>query len=87
MTVKELKKLLDKIGVPDTAEVYVEADHGQNKENAANVIVSRCPADHKYFGDPDAMVWEYSNYRDVYDEDALDEYNENGPVTAVLITY
>lgn len=87
MTVKELVEELREYGVPDDAEVMIEADHGQNKEYASGVIVSRTPKDTDCFGDPDAMIFEFSNWRECYDDDAVEEYNEAAPITAVLITY
>lgn len=52
MLVKELIDALEELGVPDDAKVFVEADHGQNKEVASAVVVSRWPRDDDYFGDP-----------------------------------
>lgn len=87
MTVSDLKAKLIELGVPDDAEVFVEADYGQDIELADTICVSRWPKTHDYFGDPDAMVWEWDGYEECYDEDALDEYDPGAPITAVLIGY
>lgn len=87
MIVKELINELQTLKVPDDAIVFVEADHGQNKEYAAGIIVSRSPKDDECFGDPEAMIFEYDNWQECYDEDAVEEYDETAPITAVLITY
>lgn len=83
MTAKELKQKLAEI--PDDAEVYLECDHGQNKEYAGYVVVSRSLVEE--LCDPDSMVFECDNWRDAYDEDYVDEYDENGNITAVLISH
>lgn len=87
MIVKELINELQTLKVPDDAIVFIEADHGQNKERANEVVVSRWPKDHEHFGNPDAMIFEWGNWREVYDEDAIEDYDETAPITAVLITY
>lgn len=89
MTVMELIVALDEIGAANDAEVFIEADHGQDKEPACSIVVSRTSKDSEYFGDPGAMIWEWEtdNLADFYDEDDLDDYDFDGPVTAVLISY
>lgn len=89
MTVMELIVALDEIRASNDAEVFIEADHGQNKEHACSLVVSRTSKDSEDFGDPNAMIWEWEtdNLADFYDDGALDDYDFNGPVTAVLISY
>lgn len=87
MTIKELVTELKICGVPDDAKMFVEADHGQNKEEANTVVVSRCSRDHENFGDPDAMIFEWDNWKECYDEDAIEDYDDTAPITAVLISY
>jgi hypothetical protein len=87
MTVRELLDDLKEYGVPDDAEVFVEADHVQHKESAFGIIVSRTPRDNECFGDPEAMIFEYDNWQECYDEDVVEEYDDSAPITAVLITY
>lgn len=87
MLVKELVNEIRERGVPDDAKVFVEADHGQNKEEANTVVVSRWPKNNEYFGDPDAMIFEWDNWKECYDEEAIEEYDETAPITAVLISY
>lgn len=33
------------------------------------------------------MIFEWDNWREVYDEDAIEDYDEAAPITAVLISY
>ena len=89
MTVMELIVALDECGAANDALVFIEADHGQDKEEAGSLTVSRTPRNSEGFGDPNAMIWEWEtdNLADFYDEDDLDDYDFNGPVTAVLISY
>ena len=91
MTVMELIVALDESGAANDAIVFIEADHGQNKEEACSLTVSRTARDSQNFGDPDAMIWEWDVSREelaaYYDDDALDDYDFDGEVTAVLISY
>lgn len=87
MQVHDLIKAFENEDIPDDAVVFMEADHGQNKELVNSITVSRTPKNSDEFGDPDAMVWEFANYEDIYDEDSLDEYDATAQVTAVLISY
>lgn len=86
MTLQDLIQEFTEYRIPMNADVFIEADHGQNKEAAYSLVVSRTPITSDEYGDPDAMVWEYENWREIYDEDAIEEYDEDAPVTAVLIT-
>ena len=84
MTVKELKKYLSDI--PDNAVVFLECDHGQNKEQADSFVKSRSNIE-EVEHDPDAMIFEWDNWKECYDEECVEEYDESGKVTAVLISY
>lgn len=79
MIVKELKEMLN--GCPDNASVVLQCDHGQNIEAAHWITVSRSESSNDY-GD---MIFEYENWRDCYDENVVEQYNETGEITAVLI--
>ena len=81
MTVKEFKKWLKENKVPDCADIFVWADHGQNGELGSDCVVSRDDTIDGW----DGMVWEYDNYEEVYDEDALEDYPKTGCVTAITI--
>lgn len=91
MTVMELITALDECGATNEALVFIEADHGQDKEEAGSLTVSRTPRASEEFGDPDAMIWEWDMPKEelaaYYDDDVLDGYNFDGEVTAVLISY
>ncbi len=81
MTLGELKEKQKKLNIPDEAVIYVYADHGQDFELSYGLDVSRSI-------DVDcleSMIWEYSNYKEVYDDDALEEYDVNGKITAICI--
>lgn len=82
MTVKDLREYLS--NTPDDAVVFLECDHGQNKERADSFVESRSPID---FRDPDAMIFEWDNWTEVYDEDYVENYDEGRKVTAILISY
>ena len=90
-TVMDLIVALDECGAANDALVFIEADHGQSKEPVGSLTVSRTPRDSEAFGDPDAMIWEWNMPReelaDYYDDGALDDYDFNGQVTAVLISF
>lgn len=85
MTLIELCSEFYELVIPNDAEIFIEADHGQSKEPAYSIVVSRTPRDSEEFGDPEAMIWEYSNYQDMYDEEGLEVYDTKAPITAVLI--
>lgn len=91
MTVMELIVALDECGAANDALVFIEADHGQDKEEAGSLTVSRTPQNSEDFGDPNAMIWEWDMSKEelaaYYDDDALDDYDFDGEVTAVLISY
>lgn len=91
MTVMELIVALDECGAANDALVFIEADHGQDKEEAGSLTVSRTPRNSEDFGDPDAMIWEWDMSKEelaaYYDDDALDDYDFDGEITAVLISY
>jgi len=65
MTVKELKKLLDKY--PEDAIVYIEADHGQSPEQAYNVTPSH--SEPIYCGEE--MFWDGCDPEIELDEDNI----------------
>lgn len=73
------------LNIPNDVEVFLECDHGQNKERAAGMVVSRSLIEEHC--DPDSMVFEWDNWKECYDEDCVDEYDEKGKITAVLISY
>lgn len=85
ITVKELKEFLK--NVPDDALVAIEADHGQNKEFAESFVVTRENLDDIGYGDIDEIIFEWENWEEVYDEDAVEEYPIDGKITGVLISY
>ena len=84
MTVIDLIKKLDDANIPDNAQVFIEADHGQYKENANSIVVSRTVCDD--YMDPESMIWEFKNYDLIYDEDDIAAYDTAAPITAVLIS-
>lgn len=81
MTVKEFKKWVKDNKVPDCADIFIWADHGQNGELGSSCVVSKSDTIDGW----DTMVWEYDNYEECYDEDVVDEYPKNGYVTAITI--
>ena len=85
MTVKELKEFLKDI--PDDAIVAIEADHGQHTEFANSLVVTRENLDDIEYGDIDVVMFEWDNWQEVYDEDAIEEYPVDGKITGVLISY
>jgi hypothetical protein len=82
MTIKELKEIIKEECIPDTAEIYIFTDHGQEDERAYSYIISRS----KLGDDVEEMVWEFESMEDYYDEDVLEEYDKDGTITAVLIS-
>lgn len=87
MTVALLKEFLESYEVPDDAVIFVEADHGQDKERAGSILVSRSVLEDGEYTDPDSLIFEWDEYEECYDEDCLEEYDPDGPITAVLISY
>ena len=85
ITVKELKEFLEDI--PDNAVVAIEADHGQRTEFANSFVVTRENLDGMDYNDIDNVMFEWDNWKDVYDEDAIEEYPVDGKITGVLISY
>lgn len=81
MTLGRLKELQQELNIPDKAVIYVYADHGQDCEISYGMDVSRST----HLESPEMMIWEYSNYKDVYDNDALEEYDVDGKITAICI--
>ena len=84
MTVKELKELLEDI--PDDAEIMIEADHGQHTERAESFVVTRENLDDAVCNHADELIFEWSNWKSCYDEDAVEEYPVDGEITGVLIS-
>lgn len=82
MTLGRLKELQKELNIPDEAVIYVYTDHGQCCEMACDVDISR--SDNLEY--EDMRIWEYQNYKEIYDDDALEEYDENGSITAICIT-
>lgn len=87
MTVALLKEFLESYEVPDDAVIFVEADHGQNKERAGGILISRSVLEDGEYTDTDSLIFEWDGYEEYYDEWALEEYDPDGPITAVLISY
>lgn len=85
ITVKELKELLKDI--PDDAVVAIEANHGQHTELADSFVVTRENLDDMGYGDIDVVMFEWDNWQEAYDEDAIEEYPVDGKITGVLISY
>lgn len=84
ITVGELKGILSDMNIPDDAVVLIEADHGQNTESMISLVATRDDPRKAYdFGD---MIFEYDNWKDVYDEDAVEEYDVSRPICGVLIS-
>lgn len=82
MKIKELKEFVKKNNIPDDAEILIFADHGQDDEIANYITLSR---DEVCEGDS-SMIWESEEYEEVYDKDALELYDKNGKVTAILLS-
>ena len=82
MTIKELLEIIEEEQIPLDAEIFIEADHGENKEGASSITVSRSELE----DDPEDMIWEYDDdLSDYYDEESLEEYDPNGKITAITI--
>ena len=84
MIVQELKELLEDI--PDNAEIMIEADHGQHLERAESFTITRNKFDDGVCNHADELIFEWSNWKDCYDEDAVEEYPVDGEITGVLIS-
>lgn len=85
ITVKELKEFLNDI--PDDAIVAIEADHGQHTEFANSFVITRESLDDVVCNHADELIFEWSNWKNCYDEDAVEEYPVDGEITGVLISY
>lgn len=83
MTVKEFKELVEELQIPDSAEIFVQADHGQHIESAYYGIVTRADLEDVY--DLEDVIWESKNWQDGYGEDVVAEYNQEGEIRGVLI--
>lgn len=81
MKVKELFETLKQRGVPDDAEIFVWAYHGDDGECVSSIDVSRSTN----LGAYNEMIFEFKNYEKIYDEDCLEEYNKDGKITAVCL--
>ena len=82
MTVKEFKKYLEECNVPDSAEIYIFADHGQDGEIAYACDTSRSRKT-KYY---DEMCWDENiDDDDYYDESTIDEYDRDGRIEAICL--
>ena len=73
LTVGELKKFLLNNNIPDSAEIMVEAGHGQNIESGFAISISRDIKDCA-----EEMIFESDDFKEFHDEDALEDYDENG---------
>lgn len=81
MNVGRFKELIKELSIPDSAEIFVCADHGQREEKSYEICPSRSEVTYG-----EEMIWECKNFRECYDEWALQDYNENDEVTAVCIS-
>lgn len=85
MTIEELLEIIDEEKIPLDSEVFVYADHAQNKEGMSGVEISRSPVDKNC---PESMIWERGDdddLEDYYSEYDLEDYDRNGKITAVTI--
>lgn len=81
VTIEELLEIIKEEQIPLDAEIFIEADHGQHKEGASSITVSRSELEN----DPEDMIWEYGDLSDYYDEESLKEYDPNGKITAITV--
>ena len=81
MNVGRFKELIKEFDIPDDAEIFLCTDHGQTEEKSYEICPSRSEVT---YGED--MIWESKEFREIYDEWALQEYNENGKVTAICIS-
>ena len=85
MTVKELKELLK--GIPDNAEVIIETEYANHPEGVEYSTVTRSElADEFCCEGIENAIYEWDNWREVYDEDAVFAYPIDGKVTGVLLS-
>lgn len=82
MKIKDLKDFLKTHNIPDTAEIIISCDFGDNEEHARSLYVSRSDT----AAGAESMIFEFPGYEEVYDDEALDAYKKNDPVTAVLVS-
>lgn len=80
--VKDLYQYLSDI--PQNAYVFIRSEYADNMEVLQNYVVSRTPITEKY-PDPNSMIWEFENYKYIYDEEELLAYDTSAPITAVLL--
>ena len=78
MTVKKLKEKLKNI--PDKAEVLTFDTEGDRCETY-DITVSRS----KIGNNLNDMIFEWDNWKRHYKDKDIDEYDENGEITAILI--
>lgn len=79
-TVKDLKEWFAENNVPEDAAVFIHAEHSFQGDQVYSGMVSRSP-----LADFNEMVWEFDNYEDAYDLDALEAYPKDGKVTAICL--
>ena len=82
MKIKDLIEFLNTHNIPDAAEIIISCDYADNEEIARNSYVSRSDIT---LG-TESMIFEFPGYEYVYDDDALNAYKKNDPVTALLIS-
>ncbi len=80
MKAKELREFLN--GIPDDAKIFLKCDHGENIESGDLVVISRSEIEGN---DYDAMIFEYDDWKEYYEECLVNNYPVNGKITAVLI--
>ena len=80
--VKDLQQQLS--DVPQDAYVFVQSEYADNMESIGGYVVSRTPITEKY-PDPNSMIWEFENYKYIYDDEELRSYDTSAPITAILL--
>lgn len=82
MKVRELLDYIQENKIPENADVFIFADHGQNGENASDACFSRSVDTDDY----DEMIWEFDGFEDgYYNEDVMEKYDKRGAITAICI--
>lgn len=81
MTVKEFKEILIENNIPDTANILVWADHGQDYEYADSFSVSKTKVDY----DLDECIWEYEGYENDYDEEDIKSYRRLKTIKSICL--
>ena len=81
MKVRMLKDILN--GIPDDAEVIIEAEYGQNKEKAHFGTITK---ENLSSVDCNDAIWEYESWKAMYDEDCIEEYPIDGTITGILLS-